>query len=316
MNVAILGATGHIAKNLITHLPKEAELFLLARNPEAIVDFMESELNGRKYSAVGLEEFGELSTDFDSVVNCVGLGTPEKLRSGDCSIFTLTERFDDLILRHITRNPKTRYINFSSGVLYDHATDSASPKNRFHLDLDSISESDAYRVAKLNSEAKHRATRDCCIFDLRLFSFFSHFIDMSSSYLLTELIRAISAGETFVTDAREVTRDYIHPKDLALFVLRCMLAAPNNCALDLYSREPVKKSEIIGWFKKRYGLRVQVAQRLSSSSPTKDKLEYVPRNHDAEQLIGFVPAYGSLECLVEEADLLLKNNRRKSWGIT
>jgi nucleoside-diphosphate-sugar epimerase len=308
MRVAILGATSHVAKNLIAYLPEELELVLFARKPERIAAFLlEGDIGRASASAYALEYFNEYREDLDAVINCVGFGTPEKVRSGGAEIFQLTEKLDEMVLGHLGKKPKTRYVNFSSGVLYEFVRNAEdSKKNEFRVDLDSLSESDAYRIAKLNSEAKHRAMKDYYIFDLRLFSFFTRYIDLNSSYLVTEMLRAIKENKVFETDNRDIIRDYIHPRDLARFVMLCMSVEERNCALDLYSLEAVRKSEIIKCFKDRFHLRVRKSETPTAASPTRDKLKYVSTNHSAEQILGYEPRYTSLECLIEEADAIVR----------
>jgi nucleoside-diphosphate-sugar epimerase len=252
------------------------------------------------------EEFEGYSQDLHAIINCVGFGTPEKVKSGRAEIFQLTERVDTMILGHLAMKPSTRYVNFSSGVLYDVAAEAMPNKESvFRIDLNSISERDAYRIAKLNSEAKHRAMSASCVFDLRLFSFFTRYVDIGASYLINEMIRAIKEDTEFVTDDRDVVRDYIHPKDLAQFVALCVKAEERNCALDLYSREAVHKSAIIARFKDQFGLRVRRSGDAVLASPTGDKFRYVSENHFAGGLLGYVPYYSSLECLSEEAEALI-----------
>ncbi len=308
MRAAILGATSHIAKNLITYLPEDLELVLFARSPDRINDFLrEKGIRRASVSVQALEYFNEYREGLHAVINCVGFGTPDKVRRSGAEIFQVTEKHDEMVLGHLAKKPQTRYINFSSGVLYECVGNTNNKrKNEFRIDLDSLSESDSYRVAKLNSEAKHRAMKNYCVFDLRLFSFLTRFVDLSSSYLMTEMLRAIRENREFETDNRDIIRDYIHPRDLARFVMLCMSVEERNCALDLYSLEAVRKSEIIKCFKDRFHLRVRKSETPTAASPTRDKLKYVSTNHSAEQILGYEPRYTSLECLIEEADAIVR----------
>lgn len=93
MRVAILGATSHIARNLLTFFAREpgTELWLFARRPAAVNEFLRAE--GLPEAAWCGSDFSELRrSDCMLVINCVGAGTPTRLRGDTLSNwFTLTE---------------------------------------------------------------------------------------------------------------------------------------------------------------------------------------------------------------------------------
>jgi nucleoside-diphosphate-sugar epimerase len=283
------------------------QLSLFARSTEKIAAFLGSQ--GFKEGVIevrALDSFGDQVTPFDAVINCVGFGTPEKVRSQGAEIFAVTEHYDTIVLDYLARHPATVYVNFSSGAVY--GTDSQQPVDKdaeFRIRLDSITVADAYRVAKLNSEAKHRSLMGHTIIDLRLFSFFSRHIDMTSSYLITEMIRAIREGVEFVTNEAEIVRDYVHPADLCDLVSRCAHAQGINRPLDVYSIRPCRKSEILRAFQQRFGLKVRMVEEAVGISPTGVKSCYSSNNHDAGATLGYVPRHSSLDVLLDEAEALL-----------
>jgi nucleoside-diphosphate-sugar epimerase len=305
MKAAILGATSHVAKNLIVGLAGTNRLSLFARSIESVAAFLEKE--GVSAEVLPLDSFGGDAAPYDAIINCIGFGTPEKVRTQGGEIFALTERTDNAILTVLAKSPDTTYVNFSSGAVY--GTDSREPvasTSEFRIRLDSITVADAYRIAKLNSEAKHRSWPGHSIIDLRLFSFFSRFIDMNSSYLVTEMVNAIRKDIQFVTNSLEIVRDYVHPQDLCDLVSRCAQAKGINRPFDVYSSRSVRKSEIIRAFQERFGMKVRMVDGPVEISPTGVKSCYASDNQDAGQILGYAPRYTSLDALLEEAHALLK----------
>ena len=80
----------------------------------------------------------------------------------------------------------------------------------------------------------------------------------------------------------------------------CVNAGERNCALDLYSDEAVRKSEIvrnseiIECLRDRFGQGVSHKSRIAAL-PTGDKLEYVSKSHSAERIICHAPRHSSLQ---------------------
>ena len=98
----------------------------------------------------------------------------------------MTEYYDNLILDNLNKYQSTIYINISSGAVY--GTDFKKPANSSfttEIDVNNITTIEHYRIAKLNSEVKHRSLSDFKIIDLRIFGFFSRFIELEKDFLLS-----------------------------------------------------------------------------------------------------------------------------------
>lgn len=306
--IAIIGATSHIAKNLISGLGAGFRLSLFARSPDKITMFTRERLVKSVVSQIGtIDDFcTDKNIEYDAVINCVGLGTPDKLRSQGAEVLFVTERYDNIILDYVSHFPSAIYLNFSSGAVY--GTDLEEPANaecEFNIKLSSISVADAYRVAKLNAETKHRSLTELSIIDLRIFNFFSRYMDMSSTYLMAGIVRAIKGDFEFVTSKAEIVRDFIHPDDLCALVGRCVHSAGINQAIDAYSGGFTTKSEILSSFSERFGLRVKYDDAVTTVSPTGTKGFYVSSNRDAERLLGYYPLRNSLQSLFDETQAVL-----------
>lgn len=301
-----MGATGHIAKNLIFYFSKQKRyrLHLFSRNSIKVKSFLKKIGYACPVKIGQVKKFGE--GKYDVVINCTGFGAPEKIKAAGEDLFRVTEYFDNMILDYLKKNPKCLYINFSSGAVY--GKDFANPaddKTVNHINVNKIEKEDLYSIAKINSEAKHRAAVGFNIIDIRVFAFFSRFIDISSSYLMADVMRSVKGGTLLVTGKQDITRDYAHPRDLFAMVEKCINAGSINTAIDIYSRKPVRKSEILKYFGSEYGLRYTIDKKTKKSGTAARRSNYYSKSRKAFA-IGYVPEYGSLEALSEEADVMMK----------
>ncbi|PIQ85450.1 MAG: hypothetical protein COV73_05725 [Candidatus Omnitrophica bacterium CG11_big_fil_rev_8_21_14_0_20_43_6] len=290
--IAILGASGHIAKGLILNFMQQAkaqELFLFARSPKKVKKFLSAQsLKGNPH-IYDFKHF--LRLKYDVIINCVGLGTPAELKQASAEVFKLTEEFDNLILGYLRRNPKTIYINFSSGAVYCVSVNDLKPEHY-------------YGIAKLHQEAKHRALPKLNIVDLRIFSYFSRFIELDSGYFLTELLKCLKAKKALVTDACDFVRDFLAPGDLFNLIGLVIKRKPFNGVLDVYSLRPVTKFKLLEYFVKNYSLKYIIKRSLKLACPTGVKVRYCPHSRKAASL-GYKPKFSSLAAVAMEAKYLL-----------
>lgn len=290
--IAILGATSHIAKGLILNFlqNKKNSLFLFARKPIDVRCFLKA--NGREVLPQ-ISAFVEFNRNrYDIIINCVGLGTPDKVRRSNGEIFNLTERFDNLILTYLNKYPETCYINLSSGAVYSVACDDIRPEYY-------------YGIAKLYQEAKHRSLSKLNIVDIRIFSYFSRFIDLNSGFFLTEVIKCIKTKTIFETDSSDFIRDYLSPHDFFNLVCLIIKKRPYNFGIDAYSAAPVSKFKLLEFLTKKYALKCKIKDSLKLDSPTGKKSAYFSRSRKAFTLLGYKPKDSSLKTITTEITHIL-----------
>ncbi|MBU4251614.1 MAG: NAD-dependent epimerase/dehydratase family protein [Candidatus Omnitrophica bacterium] len=289
--IAILGATSHIAKGLILNFmqSKENELFLFARIPKKVKEFLEENslpLNRHIY------DFKHFQREkYDVIINCVGLGTPAKVKEARDEVFKLTEEFDNMILEYLYRYPVTLYINFSSGAVYSISVNDIEPEHY-------------YGIAKLHQEAKHRVLKKLNIVDIRIFSYFSRFIELDSGYFLTELLKSLRKKKTFTTNASDFIRDFLSPQDLFTLICLIIKAKPFNGVIDAYSSKPISKFKLLDYFVKNYSLKYTIDRNLKLVCPTGVKNRYCSSSRKAAGL-GYKPKSSSLETVVTESKYIL-----------
>lgn len=305
IKVAIIGATSHIAKGLIFCFKDDEsiELHCYARNLEKVKSF--SKLIDYKNTI--LKPFTQLNDDrVDLIINCIGISYTPVLNSLNENVFELTEKFDNLILDYIRKNREITYINFSSGAVYGTSfSEPASISTKTTIDVNNILTEDYYRMAKLNSEAKHRSFNCYKIIDLRIFGYFSRFIDLSKSYLMTDIISSIKQKRTLKTSQTDIIRDYVHPIDLCRLIKACLKANKINQAFDVKSKQQISKLEILNYFEQSHGLKYEIVEAYSGRSTTGEKLNYYSECDNSE-IIRYTPEYTSFECIETETEAMFK----------
>jgi len=311
--IAILGATGHIAKNVVLGLGDKENyvLYLFARNVISLKEFAEMHFvnKWRKPNVGDLLDFNNHS--YDVIINCIGIGDPAKLRKAGGDIFRLTEKFDNLILDYLLENPETLYINFSSGVAYGSNFSTPADQNKSAvISINNIAPTDYYTISKINTEAKHRAFSELNIVDLRVFGFFSRFIDLKTPYFMSDLVNCIMQEREFVTGSNDMMRDYVHPSDLIYLIEQCIRVSQVNDVFDVYSLEPISKFQTIDFFVKHYGLKVNIESDNVLMSPTGLKSNYFSLNKKS-MIVGYKPNYRSIDSLTSEIDIILNKETKK-----
>lgn len=290
--IAILGATSHIAKGLIYHFSREGykNIDLYARSKNKLEDFLKQINCPYTYPK---KDFTDLyKYDYDVLINCVGLGTPAKVKEANGDVFKLTEEFDNMVLEYLRRHPRALYVNFSSGAVYNISVEDIKPEHY-------------YGIAKLHQEAKHRVLNKLSIVDIRLFSYFSRFIDLDSGYFLTELLKSLKNKKVFAVDSRDFTRDFISSRDLFNLICLIIEAKPFNDAIDAYSSAPVSKIKLLKYFAKTHDLKYTFKHNLKLICPTGVKSFYCPKSKKAAGL-GYKPKDSSIATVAREAKYILE----------
>jgi nucleoside-diphosphate-sugar epimerase len=313
MNIVIMGATSHIAKGLIDQFLRSGDfhLHLFTRSADRLQHFLDAIGKPRNVNYTICADYNLFSSfSHDVIINCVGVETRNKNNCDFTRYFTVTEEFDNMAIGYLqNRNSDALYISLSSGAVYGRGFSTPAEEcsvNR--LSVNHIVPEDYYGIARLNAEAKHRAHSNLRIIDLRIFSYFSRFINLTDGYFITDVMEAILDKKVLITDNINIVRDYLHPKDLSAIVMKCIVAGNLNLAFDVNSSRPVAKQEILDYFTSEYGLKYESRNCSENASATGAKSNYYSSSNRASQ-IGYVPQFSSLDTLKCEARYILSNNR-------
>lgn len=306
--VVILGSTSHIAKGLTNNFLQDDSyvLHLRTRSSKKLMDLLPSLGLSSDHNCVveeGYQDF--MSGNYDVIFNCVGIGPPNMLHGNYNDWFTVTEEYDNLAIEYLRRHPKTLYINFSSGAVYGGdgtaPAEEGSPNN---IRVNQLAPKDYYVIANLNAEAKHRSLDTLRIVDLRIFSYFSRFIDLESGYFITDVLACALNGTMLETDEINIVRDYVHPDDLFSLVTKCMETGDSNSAFDVISAKPVEKREVLEYFSVKYGLKYEIKDNLDLADPNGSTNIYCS-NYNKAACIGYKPAFSSMDTIGQESKYIL-----------
>lgn len=302
MEVAILGASSHIAKDLIFSFAHEAvvQLTLFCREPSALDSSIKKIAQEKRYQILKYSEFNH-DFNFDVIINFVGVGDPAKAASMGSQILQITEHYDELALNYLRQHSSCKYIFLSSGAVY--GGNFSTPVNKSSLatfEINNLKNSNWYSIAKLYAETKHRALQHLQIIDLRVFNYFSHTADIKSRFLITDMVRAILQSEIFYTSDQNITRDIITPRDFFQLVEKITLnTSALNQAIDCYSSAPVDKFSILEEFRKKFSFSYILQEGFQSVNATGLKLNYYSL-FKAPEVLKYQPSFSSIEGLIYE----------------
>ena len=313
MNIVIMGATSHIAKGLIDKFVSNGEhhLYLFSRSTGNVQQFLHAIGNPGDENYTVCSDYHAFSTfSYDVIINCIGVETRNKHNCDFTRYFSVTEEFDNLAIDYLmNENPDALYISFSSGAVYGRGFSRPADESSMNcLPVNQILPEDYYAIARINAEAKHRSHPNLRIIDLRIFSYFSRYINLSDGYFITDVMESILNKTVLVTDSTNILRDYLHPEDLFSMIVTCINAGKINQALDVNSRSPVSKLEILDYFSSEYGLQFESKHFPQNASATGAKNNYYSTCNRASR-IGYVPKYSSMDSLKHEARCLLPCNQ-------
>lgn len=312
MKIAILGATGYIGRSMAAELALDPKvtLTLFTRNEEKTSAFVEHNIIAKdRVSVASYEDFAV--GQYDVILNCTGIGSPRAYKENPAAIFEVTERIDAMVIAYLIKRPESIYINLSTGSVYGLAAQGiVDEESQAVIDVNKILPSAYYSIAKINSEAKHRAYADLSIVDLRVFSFFSRFADSEDSFLLSDIVKALRRGEPMKTGPSSVVRDYVCPSELARIVTRVIETGAHNDVYDVVSAAPVSKFDLLDRVKANFAFDYIVEEGGGAVSPTGNKNEYYSKSKKLEQ-IGYSPKLSSLDGILEELQLLTTSFNKK-----
>ena len=305
-NIAIFGSTGHIGKNLISFFIKnnDFKIFLFSRDIkkfESLKMIFSDTMSFNTY-----DDFGK--NEYDVVINCVGISNPNAFEKNSRSIFDTAEFYDTMVLDYLKNFPTTLYINLSSGAVFSGEFDKpVDDSSTYKFDVNGINKGEMYSISKMYLESKHRSLPDLNIVDLRIFGFFSRFIDVNAGFFMSELLQALKNKSEFITDKKDFVRDYVNPNDFYDLTKNCIANKKINDVFDVYSKEIISKFQILEECFNKFDLKFKLVEKIESISPTGVKKNYYSLSRKAEK-INYSPQFSSLETILNESSLFLENS--------
>jgi nucleoside-diphosphate-sugar epimerase len=305
MKIAILGATSQIARDLIVSFSaaEDTHLHLFARRPNEVTKWLASVgLTGR----YPVDEFsGFARHEFETVINFVGVGNPAQAVAMGNSIFEVTLRFDEMVLDYLQVHPACRYLFLSSGAAYgSNFNEPAKRDTPAIVAINDLASHEWYGVAKLHAECRHRTHPELPIIDIRVFNYFSRTQDISSRFLITDILRAIRDKAVLKTSPDYIMRDFLHPSDFYQLISSLLAAPATNMAVDCYSLAPIDKETLLKTMQEKFGLQYVITAATTAVNATGSKPHYYSLNKRAADF-GYQPSLTSLEGILRETKSIL-----------
>ncbi len=310
MKIAILGATSEIAKDLIRSwsFASSHECVLFARRPDAVLAWQIEQNLSTRFPA---HDFGVFATipDFDAIINFVGVGNPAVVSSMGASILETTAIYDELALCYIRSHPACRYIFLSSGAVYGENFDKpASVTSQAVFPINSTQVSNWYSIAKFYAEMRHRALPEQSIIDIRIFNYISRYQDLTSRFMITEMIRAVKESQVFKTTRSNIIRDYLSPSDFIQLITIILSGPKYNGAMDCFTKAPIDKYSLLDSISHKFGLRYEFDSNSGFTTVTGLKANYYSINRLASEF-GYIPQKTALESVIGEVKAMLNDTR-------
>lgn len=253
----IIGSNSQIGKSLLCNFINREDVYVMSSNHLKLVNFTKELDNKKKVQVLRFNPFEKFSppSDVSCIINCTGIGDPKRNQDASTISEDYSEFLDFKIINYLKNNSNICYFSMSTGGFflgcgnYDDARKSREIK--INLDSKDIS---YYFIKKLKAEVFHRKFNNLKIIDLRIFGFISEFIDLEANFFLSILMQSVIKGTKFKTTPSNFIRDYIKTDDIVK-IINLVLYKPKNDAIDIFSKEPVSKLEILDLFKKKFNLK-------------------------------------------------------------
>lgn len=303
IKVAILGATGYIGRSLVATADAHGfEIVSFSRDVSRAKKVFAS-YNIDDQSVSSYDSF--LDQNFDVVINATGIGSPREITNNPTKVFSVTEEMDSLIFYYLDKYPNTRVFNISSGSVYGLSAGQPIEKGILAtFDPSHLDPGNYYSLAKLHSEAKHRAWSDHNIVDLRVFAFISRWLDTDETFFIAEVANCLLNDKVFYTKQSDMVRDYCTADDLWKVIEFLCDRPAQNAVFDMQSKSPVAKFELLDHLSLKFGLKYKVSKELMDQSPTGQKNAYYSKSN-ALTNSGFIPHFTALENLSSELKAFL-----------
>ena len=312
MQIAILGASSHISKGLIKlFLKNDNNLKLFVRDKTIFHEWIRFQDIKKNVEIFHYDEFNNEML-LDLIINCIGVGDPQKLVNMGSSILEVTKIYDDLAIDFLEKNSNTKYIFFSSGAVYGNIFSSpANEHSSAMIDLNFQSSSDYYALAKLYSEARHRSLSHLDIVDFRIFNYISAELNIRDGFFISQVINALIDNTQFITNSTNIMRDFVGPEDLYSLIEIICQQKEINSSFDIYSKEPIDKFSILDFLQSSYGLSYKVKSQNDFEINKDFKENYYSTYHKAHT-IGYSPLYTSIENIDQSIREIIDNKNISS----
>ena len=264
MKILVIGGNSHIAKSILAENLFN-EIFIISRNKNKIINFCNLNQVSTKITFLNYESFK--NEKFKLIVNFASPGYPEDISSSKNNIIKFTKDINRRVIKYLLLNRKTKYIFISSGIVNKNIT----KKDKQYF----------YYKSKLDIEENNLSQKGLRIYNLRIYSYISKFIDLNKNFFLSLIINSIKKNKKIKIYNNNFTRDFIGPKELISFIKYILENDLKKCSIDISSNKSVTKKDLLKFFKKNYYLKYDLIKTISNDdlyTPVSKKMFLVNKN--------------------------------------
>ena len=247
MKILFIGGNSHIAKSILAENLFN-EIFIITRNKHKIINFCNSNQISTKITFLNYESLK--NEKFNLIVNFASPGYPDDINNSKNNIIKFTKDINKRVIKFLLLNKKTKYIFISSGIVNKNIT--KNDKQYF------------YYKSKLDIEKNNLSQKGLLIYNLRIYSYISKFIDLNKNFFLSLIINSIKKNKKIEIYNNDFTRDYIGPKELISFIKYVLKNDLEKCSIDISSNKFVTKKDLLKFFKKNYQLKYDLIKTISN----------------------------------------------------
>jgi len=261
MKILFIGGNSHIAKSILAENIFN-EIFIISRNKNKIINFCNLNQISTKITFLNYESFKK--EKFNLIVNFASPGYPEDISSSKNNIIKFTKDINRRVIKYLLLNKKTKYIFISSGIVNKNIT----KKDKQYF----------YYKSKLDIEENNLSQKGLRIYNLRIYSYISKFIDLNKNFFLSLIINSIKKNKKIKIYNNDFTRDFIGPKELISFIKYILENDLKKCSIDISSNKSVTKKDLLKFFKKNYHLKYDLIKTISNDdlyTPFSKKMFFV-----------------------------------------
>lgn len=211
------------------------------------------------------------------------------------------------------RNDGCRFLYLSSGAIY--GAQNFDLKLRQESDL---SAPDLQKISSVYGEAKRLGETLCSIYSsthgvqtsiARCFSFVGPYMNFDGHYAIGNFIRDVAEQKDVSLNSKTKTyRSYLYSIDLVIWLMRILIASPNNSVFNVGSQKEILITDLAGLVVKTLSSESKIVFSNEEGFNTSSSSCYVPANEKARQELG-LEEYTSLEEAIKNTFLWYRNNK-------
>ncbi|NBV06106.1 MAG: NAD(P)-dependent oxidoreductase [Proteobacteria bacterium] len=209
-------------------------------------------------------------------------------------------------------NKGCRFLYLSSGAIY--GAQNLDMKLRLESDL---SAPDLQKISSVYGEAKRLGEILCSIYSssyavqtsvARCFSFVGPYMNFDGHYAIGNFIRDVANNKDVILQSKSKTyRSYLYSIDLAIWLMRILISAPNNSVYNVGSSQEILIEDLAGLVVKTLSSKSKIAFSDNQGFNTSSSSRYISCNEKAKLELG-LEQYTSLEKAIKSTFLWYQKN--------